>query len=281
MRHRLLLLLIAFAGICWVQSLRATTLVRMSLDQLAQASSAIIRGRVVSQETRWNPRHTQILTYTTIAVGQTLKGTPPSRLVIEQIGGKVGNLRSYVPGTARIQAETDYVLFLEPSSAQPAHYLPVGMMQGVYRVYRDQTTGQERVILPLGSLERIMGGGMSAMQGPTVPFSTFRQEVGAASMAPVQIPRGTSFTVVIQSVGSQGTGRVELEGRIATDVFPNRGLVIPAGSPVAGSAQRVGDTWKIYWTEISIRGMTVPISASNQEPAGWSLQGMTLMVKVR
>jgi hypothetical protein len=277
-------LLFVALWVCWAaQPAQATTLVRMTLEQLSQASSAIIRGRVVSQESRWNPEHTRIMTFTTIALVQTLKGHPPSTLVIEQPGGKVGEIHVFVAGTVRFHLQTDYVLFLEPSSADSSRFLLVGMVQGACRIYRDAATGQECVILPLGFLSRAAQrtGPGSTVAGPTLPLSELRQQLATALATPVAIPRGTSISLAIRSTESEGVGRAHVVGRTTSDIFPSSGVVVPAGSLIEGTAQRISGTWRIYWTEISVRGTRVPISATSEEPAGSSLRGRMLVISVR
>jgi hypothetical protein len=262
---------------------RATTLVKMSLAQLSQASSAIVRGRVVSQETHWNPQHTQIVTFTTVAVRDVMKGHPPSTLVIEELGGVVGHMRSWVPGTPLLRPQTDYVLFLEPSASTPSHFLPVGMLQGAMRIYLEASTHQERVILPLGSLAVSTQNAQAraGMVGPTLPMSEFRQQVTGALSAPLTIPRGTSIPVAIDSTDFQGVGRLDLQGHVASDLFPDAGSVIPAGSRIRGEAERVSGTWKIRWTEMEIRGTRVELSAGSEEPAEGSLRGSVVIATVR
>src|SRR5712692_5436265 len=98
MKIRVFALAAIFGGVLAPRA-GATTLVRLSLEQLTEASSAIVRGRVVSQESRWNPHHTRIVTFTTLAVAETMKGAPGSTVVVEQLGGTVGNIRVHVSGT--------------------------------------------------------------------------------------------------------------------------------------------------------------------------------------
>ena len=273
------------AVVClWAASpARATTLVRLSLEQLSQAATAIVQGRVVSQDSRWNPEHTRILTYTTIAVSQPSKGSPPSTLVIEQPGGKVGNIHTYVAGTVRFNPQTEYMLFLEPSSGDASKYLVVGMVQGALRIYRDASTHGQRVILPLGSITHLTrkGGAKASVQGPTVPLNEFRQQIVSSLQTPIVIPRGTSIPVSIQFTESLGAGRLHVVGRTTSDIFPSPSVVVPAGSAIEGTAQRVGEAWKIYWNEVSIRGARALLSARSQERAGGSLQGRVLVVNVR
>jgi hypothetical protein len=261
----------------------ATTLVRMSLDQLAQASTEIIRGHVVSQQTLWNLEHTRIYTYTTLTLEQTYKGNPPSYVVVQQPGGKIGNVHVFVAGTIQFHAQAGYVLFLERSAADPSKFLLVGMTQGAYRIYRDAQTQEEKLILPLGSLTRgaPASGAGSVLAGPTVPARQFQREVAAAVSAPLTIPHGTTIPVAIESAQFAGLKRMDVKGRTTSDLFPNSGLVIPAGSAVSGRAERSGDSWSISWTEVSIRGKQVLLSARSTELAVGSLQGRVLVVNVR
>ena len=272
-----------FVALLWAASASASTLLRMSLDQLAQASTEVVRGHVVSQETLWNPAHTRIYTYTTVAVDQTYKGNPASTLIVQQPGGTIGNVHVFVAGTIQFHSQADYVLFLERSAADPSKFLPVGMMQGAYRIYRDATTQEEKLILPLGSLTRgaPASGAASTIAGPAVPVRQFQREISTALSRPLTIPHGTAIPLAIRSTQFAGVRRMDVQGRTTSDLFPNTGLVIPAGSALSGMAERVGDSWEISWTEVSIRGKQVLLSARSTAPAVGSLRGRLLVVNVR
>ena len=261
----------------------ATTLVRMSLDQIAEASTEIIRGHVVSQQTLWNPQHTRIYTYTTLAMDQTYKGSPPALLVVQQPGGTIGKVRVFVAGTVQFHAQTGYMLFLERSPADSSKFLLVGMMQGAYRIYRDPRTQEEKLVLPMGSLARGVpaSGAGSIIAGPAVPVHQFQRDVSASLGRPLTIPSGTAIPVAIKSAQSSGLRQWDVRGRTTSDLYPNAGLVIPAGSTLLGRAERIGDSWTISWTEVSIRGKQVLLSARSTEPAGGPLPGRTLVVNVR
>jgi hypothetical protein len=276
-------LLAMLVAILIAASAPATTLVRMSLDQLAEASTEIIRGHVVSQQTLWNPQHTRIYTYTTLALDQTYKGNPPAFPVVQQPGGTIGKVRVFVAGTVQFHAQASYMLFLERSGADPSKFLLVGMMQGAYRIYRDAETQEERLILPLGSLPRgtPASGAGSIIAGQAVPVRQFQRDVSASLSSPLTIPRGTAISVAIKSAHFAGVRRVDVRGRTTSDLFPNSGLVIPAGSAVSGMAERIGSAWKISWTEVSIGGKQVLLSARSTEPAVAPLQGRVLVVNVR
>ena len=276
-------LLAVFVTVLMASSASATTLVRMSLDQLAEVSTEIIRGHVVSQQTLWNPQHTRIYTYTTLALDQTYKGNPPSFPVVQQPGGTIGKVRVFVAGTVQFHAQAGYMLFLERSAADPSKFLLVGMMQGAYRIYRDAKTQEEKLILPLGALARgaSASGAGAIIAGPAVPVHQFQSDVSASLSSPLTIPRGTAIPLAIKSAQFAGVRRMDVKGRTTSDLFPNSGLVIPAGSPISGMAERIGDSWKISWTEVSIGGKPVLLSARSTEPAARPLQGRVLVVNVR
>jgi hypothetical protein len=272
-----------FGAVLLAASAFASTLQRMSLDQLSEASTEVIRGHVVSQETLWNPAHTRIYTYTTLAVEQTYKGNPASTLIVQQPGGTIGNVHVFVAGTIQFRLQAGYVLFLERSAADPSKFLPVGMMQGAYRIYRDATTQEERLILPLGSLTRgaPASGAASTIAGPAVPVRQFQREISTALVTPMTIPHGIAIPLAICSAQFAGVRRMDVQGRTTSDLFPNSGLVIPAGSALSGKAERVGDAWEISWTGVSIRGKQVLLSARSTAPAGGPLRGRLLVVNVR
>lgn len=271
-------LLPCFILLCFLQTARATTLVHMSLEQLSQASSDIVRGRVVAQASAWNASHTLIDTITRIAVDQRIKGQAPQFVHIEQPGGKIGNLRVYVPGTVHFLPGGRYFLFLEPNRATPSHYLVVGMIQGAYRIYQDAATGEERVIRPMGSM---FYGPARPLVTPTAPLKEFRQEMSSAVSTPPVVPAGTLIIMIIQTVQMNGVGNLEITGRTTTEIFPNAHAVIPAGSLVKGVAQEQSGSWAIHWTDVVVRGTRVGISAASKAPAQESLQGKTISFRAQ
>lgn len=261
----------------------ATTLVELSLEQLSQASTEIVRGRAIAQEARWNSSHTTILTLTTIEIEQTFKGAPRRTVVIEQPGGALGNIRVRVPGTVSFRPRGSYYLFLEPAGAGASGYRLVGMAQGAYRVYRLPQTNKERVISPIGGLFYRRQGRRSGSPPPAPTFSTgeFQRKISAALAAPLVIPGRTSIPVAIRSTENRGASDIRVSARSTAAVYPSSRVVVPAGSLFEGSARLVSGKWKIRWSEVSIRGARAEIKASSEEPAGETLQGRVLMVNVR
>ena len=276
-------LLTLFVAGLGVARASATT---MSLEQLVQASTDIVRGQVAGQESRYNETNTQIVTFTTIVVGERIKGQAPATVVVEQPGGTVGNIRSDVAGTVRFHEGGDYLLFLEPARLNASRRLVVGMMQGAYRIYRDATTNEDRVIQPSSKpVERDETRASEPAADPpagaeTIPLNQFRQRLSAAMAAPLVVPRGISIPIVIETTEFEGVGRMRVVGRTTADLLPNSKTAIPAGSTVEGSAQRWQGAWKVYWSQVSVHGVSIPISGSSEE-LGESLRGRSMMVKVK
>lgn len=256
----------------------ATTLIRMTLTQLAQASSTIVEGHVVAQTSRANQNHTRIFTYTTIQLDKALKGKAPETITVEQLGGTVGNVHVHVPGTAYLRPQTQYVLFLEPVKGTTQTFHMVGMMQGAFRVYRDRNGAERRVAFPLGALST---GSNNTTLSPSPTLGVFQMTISGILAAPIVIPAGTGIPVIIRSTQFQGAGQAVVVAQTTSDLFPSKAVVIPAGSEVVGTAQREGNKWKIYWTSVSIRGRQARISATNEAPAGEDLKGQSMVVQLR
>jgi len=274
-------------GICvlagWMMAIspgQASTLVSMSLDQLTQASSDIVQAQVVNQGSRWNDSHTQVLTITTVAVSEVFKGNAPSTVEIEQLGGTVGNMHVFVPGDVSLQPQGEYVLFLEPAPAS-SRYRLVGMTQGAYRIYLDATTLQDRVILPsFSQLQSQLHSMGAANPAGTLPLAGFHKYVATIVDAGIQVPHGLALSVAIVSTESRGAGRMQVYGKTTSALFPNKSLVIPAGTEVEGAAILSNAQWTIHWDELNVRGVHAQISATNQESEG-SLRGRSLVLDVR
>jgi hypothetical protein len=263
-------------------SARATTLVRLSLEQLSQAATLVVRGRVLTGGSRWNQAHTQIVTRTTVQVTQSVKGAPPTLVAIEQPGGTVGNVHVRVAGTVFFNPQDEFYFFLEPARGDASGFLLVGMLQGAYRIVRDPTNGEERVIHPLSGLGVSQRGLLDeAGRAAVVPEPMFRRELQSALARPPEIPRGTALPVVVMNPPTRCSGVWRVFGETTADVFPNSRVVVPAGSAVEGTAELASGRWKIHWREISLRGAQVTLDAVNEQPAKVPLSGSEMLIVLR
>jgi len=141
MRTRMQLLLLAAAMLSMVAAIRATTLARMSLDQLAAAADAVARLRCAGSESHWE--NGAIWTVTTFEVVESMKGTLPPQVTVRLPGGRAGHLTATVDGTPRFIAGDEAIVFLERSRA--GGFSVTGWVEGAFRIARDPRTGHETV----------------------------------------------------------------------------------------------------------------------------------------
>jgi hypothetical protein len=137
-----LFLLVAFCLIL-ANNASATSVVELSLREIAEASNSIVHGTVVTATSRWNEDRTLIVTDVVVKVQDTLKGDPGPRVVITQPGGRVGSLRVDVDGAAVYRPGDEAILFLHPSPRGGARV--VGLFQGRFDVAVDPRSGRKVV----------------------------------------------------------------------------------------------------------------------------------------
>jgi len=150
MRMTLRKILKIAALLCAATSVHATTLERLSLDQLAAAADATARVRCSSAQSRWE--NGQIWTVTSFDVLETMKGTLPARITVRLPGGRVGHFTAIVDGTPKFNAAEEVVVFLErvPGGlkVEPAPgggFSVAAWVEGTFRIRRDPRTGIETV----------------------------------------------------------------------------------------------------------------------------------------
>ena len=106
----------------------AATLVQLSLNQMAQQSTAVVRASVVSSSASFTG--STIYTHYKLKVTETWKGTAPAEVVVP--GGVANGYRQSFPGAPLLQPGTEYVLFLWTSKAGITHVM--GLTQGLFNL---------------------------------------------------------------------------------------------------------------------------------------------------
>lgn len=119
----------------------ATTLARISFDELAQQATAIGRMRCLGAESRWNKG--EIWTETRFEVLERNKGALQGIVTVRLIGGSAGHFHSRVEGIPKFRPGEEVYLFLWANAAEP--YRVLGWSQGTFRILRDPQSGVERV----------------------------------------------------------------------------------------------------------------------------------------
>jgi hypothetical protein len=126
----------------WMSAaVHATTIAKMSVAKMSQASSAIARVRCLSNSVIWDSG--EIWTLTTFQVQETWRGALPAEITVRLLGGRMAGITSMVSGVPRFRPGEEAVLFLEPASR--GHFTVVAWQQGTFRIGHDRATGEETV----------------------------------------------------------------------------------------------------------------------------------------
>lgn len=124
---------------------QATTVVRLTDQQLADNSALVIRGTVTDARVATYEVQPQLFTEYTVRIDEVLATEleTGSEVVIRVPGGRTDDRHVVIPGMPGFTVGDEVVLFLETlpdafgDSAAPG-FLPVGLGQGVWR---EQTPG--------------------------------------------------------------------------------------------------------------------------------------------
>lgn len=144
--RRAALLLAAFA-LFFVVDANATISRAFTFDEKVEHAAAIIVGKCIRQESRWDDSRRWILTYSTFHVEKLMKGTMALReLTIVTPGGRVGDLYQDTIGVPDFREGDERVLFVKNTDAGPT---VLYFDQGAYLVENDARG--ERVVRPVAS----------------------------------------------------------------------------------------------------------------------------------
>ena len=136
-RAKLCLLPILILIVLTKLPLHATTVQRLTLDDMVSKADTIVIGRVINSQSSWTKNGKLILTQTTFEVQEGLKGAATKTVTITTVGGRVGNNILHVSGMPSFQPEETAVIFLERSNS----YLTVlGLSQGKFSIVNGEVS---------------------------------------------------------------------------------------------------------------------------------------------
>lgn len=139
------LLLLGALALSSVVSLFATTVIPPEFDELVGNADYVVRATVKSVTSEWREKngHRNIHTKVELTVNEVITGTPPQPLVLEMLGGTVGDEEFRVVGTPKFKVGEENVLFVQANGRQ--YYPLAGIMHGKYPVKRDAQSGREYI----------------------------------------------------------------------------------------------------------------------------------------
>ncbi len=167
-------MLFAIAAVC-----TATSVPRLSVEQLIEQSESIVSGRAIRSWSSWDRSHQFIWTHHEIALQDVVKGELRATVVVSEPGGTVDGKTMVIPGAVQFTPGEDVVLFLYRT---PVGYLrTVGYGQGKYSISRDRrirsSGAQAEFVAPAGQEgEREHAGTpLGSLEG--LPFAELKQRV--------------------------------------------------------------------------------------------------------
>lgn len=122
MRH-ILIGLLAMASCAW-----ATTLEQLSMADMIQKSTAIVRAKVTGSHAE--TRNGTIYTFYRLQVLENLKASTSSSVDVAVPGGVMGRVAQTAPGAPELRPGTEYVLFLWTSRSGLTQI--IGLSQGAF-----------------------------------------------------------------------------------------------------------------------------------------------------
>ncbi len=156
---------------------RATTVAAPEFDDLVTSADYIVRASVKSVSADWreNQGRKYIATRVALDIIEIIRGIPPQPLVLELVGGRVGNEELVIEGAPKFLLGDDVILFVQGNGRQI--YPLVAIMHGLYPVMKDEKSQQEYVLrsnglplyseqevsLPIGAMSAAKAGNPAAL----------------------------------------------------------------------------------------------------------------------
>jgi hypothetical protein len=129
----------------------ATSVVAPDFDSLVSQADYVVRGVVKSVNSEWRitGANRSIITKVEVTVTEVIKGNPPTPLVLEMLGGRMGQMSMVVDGAPTFKVGDEDILFIHGNGQQ---FSPlVGIMYGRYPISHDAASGADTVLRSNGS----------------------------------------------------------------------------------------------------------------------------------
>ena len=178
---------------------RATSVEPPDFNTLVNSADYVVRGVVKAVNSEWREKngHNYIATKVEVEVREVIRGTPPARVVLDMVGGRVGEDELVVEGAPKFQVGDEDILFVHGNGQMLSPL--VALMHGRYPIFRDAKTGQEYALrsngmplyseqdvsLPMTQLSAVKRANPAAKP---MAASAFIQKIRAAGPATVARP---------------------------------------------------------------------------------------------
>ncbi len=153
-----------------VSSAWATTLEQLSVDQMIQQSTAIVRAKVTGSYAA--NRNGTIYTYYRLQVTENLKATTLANIEVAVPGGVLGKVMQSVAGSPTLATGGDYVLFLWTSRSGLTQV--IGLSQGAFDVKSGASGNPVLSRAPVSAQMLNSDGQVVVDQGVTLDLTALR-----------------------------------------------------------------------------------------------------------
>ena len=138
------LLALAAAVLLSAPAAHASTAVAASFDDKVGHATAIVLGKCLRQESRFEPSGRWIVTYSTFQIEKAMKGSVAPEMTLVTPGGQVGAIHQETIGIPAFHPGAENVIFVKDSSLGPT---VLYFDQGAYDVTTDDRG--ERIVTPV------------------------------------------------------------------------------------------------------------------------------------
>jgi hypothetical protein len=168
----------------------AATVLAMTVEELAAGSDRVVRARVVSQRTEFDPGQGFVYRITTLEVLEDLRGEGPGEVVVRQLGGEAAGRGLLIDGDADLREGEEVVLFLSRGDPrEPVMHLK-GLSLGRFSIER-RRDGPPMAVRGLEGLQLVRPGGGEVDVPVEFTLDELRDRIGAARLPPPAMPGGS------------------------------------------------------------------------------------------
>lgn len=153
----------------------AATLEQLSMEQMSQSATSIVRATVAGSYT--SVSGSTVYTHYTLRTIDAWKGVPASEVMVP--GGVAGSIRQVFPGVPELKTGAEYVLFLWKSSTGITHL--VGLTQGLFQVERQSDGSALATRAKIGEMMLDSTGRKVADKAVTLVLTDMRSRVRLAA----------------------------------------------------------------------------------------------------
>jgi hypothetical protein len=158
----------ALAASAW-----ATTLQKLSTDDMIRQSTGIVRAKVTGSRAAFLGK--DVYTYYQLQVTENLKGFSAMQLEVAVPGGGARGVRQMVPGAPVLASGQEYVVFLWTSRSGLTQV--IGLSQGLFAVTQN-SAGDSVIVRPAAvSMMLNQAGQVVADQPVSLSLSDLRSEI--------------------------------------------------------------------------------------------------------